>query len=222
MSFKTEVFGRDAFASEAARVIADALEGASSLVLTGGTTAEKIYPALAALPVRWGTLDVFFSDERCVPPDDPSSNYGMAARTLLDAVTPRSVHRMEGERDPVDAALAYDLELRGRREPFGLVVLGLGDDAHVAGLFPHSRALEETRSLCAAVPRPDGMAGLTLTPPALLSGQEIVFVVSGKSKTEAVQRVLRGGEGVPSCPALVFRSHPSVTLLLDEAAAANT
>ncbi|HEX2058520.1 MAG TPA: 6-phosphogluconolactonase, partial [Actinomycetota bacterium] len=164
----------------------------------------------------WSGLDVFFSDERCVPPDDPASNYGMAKRTLLGAVGPRRVHRMRGETDPHEAAAMYDEVVV---DPFELVVLGLGDDAHVAGLFPRSPGLLEAAS-CTVVDRPDGMQGLSLTPPALLSGKQIVFVVAGGSKADAVRRAVAADEDVMDCPAAMFRDHGSVTFLLDEAAAA--
>lgn len=99
------------------------------------------------------------------------------------------------------------------------MILGLGDDAHVAGLFPGSPGLLEAAS-CVVVDRPDGMQGLSLTPPALLSGKRMVFVVSGASKAGAVRRALAGDEDVMECPAAMFRDHGSVTFLLDEAAVA--
>ncbi|HEX2294210.1 MAG TPA: 6-phosphogluconolactonase [Actinomycetota bacterium] len=203
------------FARDAARELAGILPSSGSVVLTGGGTAESVYPELARARPDWSGLDVFFSDERCVPPDDPASNYGMANRTLLSAVGPRTVHRMQGEIDPHEAAAIYD-ELVV--DPFDAVILGLGDDAHVAGLFPGSPGLLEAAS-CVVVDRPDGMQGLSLTPSALLSGRRIVFVVSGASKAEAVRRAVAADEDVMDCPAAMFRDHGSVTFLLDEAAA---
>jgi 6-phosphogluconolactonase len=214
MSPRVEVLGD--FAPEAARALAAMLPKEGSVVITGGGTAEEIYPHLARAGLDWSGLDVFFSDERCVPPDDPASNYGMAERTLLDAVGPRRVHRMRGEIDPQEAAALYDQEVV---DPFDLVILGLGDDAHVAGLFPGSPGLLEAAS-CVAVDRPDGMQGLSLTPPALLSGGWIVFVVSGASKAGATRRAVAAGEDVMQCPAAMFRDHGDVTFLLDAAAAA--
>ncbi|MDQ4125201.1 MAG: 6-phosphogluconolactonase, partial [Actinomycetota bacterium] len=204
------------FAREAAAALAAALPRTGSVVITGGGTAEEVYPLLARARPDWSRLDVFFSDERCVPPDHEASNYGMARRTLLDAVRPRRVHRMKGEIDAQDAAAIYDQAVV---DPFDLVILGLGDDAHVAGLFPDSPGLLEAAS-CVAVDRPDGMRGLSLTPPALLSATQVVFVVSGGSKAEAVRRALAGDEDVMTCPAAMFRDHGSVTFLLDAAAAA--
>lgn len=212
MTARVEVLGD--FAAEAGRALAAVLPERGSVVITGGGTAEAVYPELAKARPGWPALDVFFSDERCVPPDDPASNYGMATRTLLDAVRPRAVHRMRGEIDPQEAAAIYD-ELVV--DPFDLVILGLGDDAHVAGLFPGSPGLLEAAS-CVVVDRPDGMQGLSLTPPALLSGARIVFVVSGASKADAVRRALAAEEDVMECPAALFRDHASVTFLLDEAA----
>jgi 6-phosphogluconolactonase len=205
----------DDFVPAAARALAEALPSSGSVVVTGGGTAEALYPELARARPDWSEVTVFFSDERCVPPDDPASNYGMARRTLLDAVKARRVHRMRGEIDPQEAAAIYD-ELVV--DPFDLVILGLGDDAHVAGLFPGSPGLLEAAS-CVAVDRPDGMQGLSLTPPALLSARKVVLVVSGASKARAVRRAVAADEDVMECPAAMFREHPSVTFLLDEPAA---
>lgn len=216
MNAHVEVFPAAALAAAAAGVIDGMLPRDGSVVITGGGTAEVVYPELARAGGDWSGVDVFFSDERCVPPDDPASNYGMAKRTLLDVVAPRTVHRMEGEIDPQEAAALYD-ELVV--DAFDLVVLGLGEDAHVAGLFPGSPGLLEAAS-CVAVDRPDGMQGLSLTPPALLSGEFVIFVVAGAAKAEAVRRALAAEEDVMACPATLFRDHGSVTFLLDEASAA--
>jgi 6-phosphogluconolactonase len=216
MTPRVEVFPAGDFDREAAGEIARLLPAGGDVVVTGGGTAEAVYPELARCAPDWSRLAVYFSDERCVPPDDERSNYGMARRTLLDLVSPREVHRMRGEIDPADAAAAYEGEVPDR---FDLIVLGLGDDAHVAGLFPGSPGLIEAAS-CAVVDRPDGLQGLSLTPPALLSGKAVVFVVSGSGKAEAVERAIRGREDVLRCPAALFREHEPVVWLLDEEAAA--
>ena len=214
MSARVEVLGD--FAREAGAALAPLLPERGSVVITGGGTAEAVYPELARARPDWPGLDVFFSDERCVPPDAPASNYGMAKRTLLDEVRPKAVHRMRGEIEPQEAAALYDHEVV---DAFDLVILGLGDDAHVAGLFPGSPGLLEAAS-CVAVDRPDGMQGLSLTPPALLSGKRIVFVVSGAAKADAARRAVAADEDVMECPAALFRDHGDVTFLLDAAAAA--
>ena len=221
MTFKTEVFGRDTYPADAALRIADALEGAGSLVLTGGTTAEKLYPELAALPVRWGTLEVCFSDERCVPPNDPASNFGMAERLLFDRAQPRSIHRMKGEEPPGHGADLYHGEIALLvKNRFDVVLLGMGADAHVGALYPGSMALDEDRRLCAAVDRPDGMKGLTLTPPAIRSAKKVLLLVTGSGKAATVTRVIGSSESVASCPARLLADHHDVTFLLDEPAAA--
>jgi 6-phosphogluconolactonase len=221
VTFAVEVLGPHGFAEAAAARIAVALPGEGSVVLTGGTTAEPVYAALATSDAGWGSLDVYFSDERCVPPDDGASNYGMVKRVLLDAVGGPAAHRMRGEIDPQDAARHYDSEVRGAaRAGFDLVLLGMGADCHIAGMFPGSPALEEPYRLCVAVRRPDGVEGLTLTPPALAAAKRILLLAAGGAKAEAVRRAVRGTEAPEACPARVLSRHRDVTFLLDESAGA--
>jgi len=220
MSFETRVFSSGSYAEEAARTIAATLADARSLVLTGGTTAEKVYRALAKLDVEWTQLTVLFSDERCVPPSDPASNYGMAERLLFNETMPQTVHRMRGEDPPERAAEQYHADV----EPviaggIDVMLLGMGADAHICALFPGSRAIDETHKLCVAVPRPDGMTGLTLTPPAVLSARKILVIVTGEGKAATVKRVIEGGESPSAVPARMLYAHEDVTFVLDEPAA---
>ena len=221
MNFATKVWTADEWAQRTAEHVAGLLPDKGAVVITGGTTAADVYPLLADTGAVWSDLHVFFSDERCVPPDDDKSNFRMATESLLARVRPAEVHRMRGEDDPGTAAAAYDREVRtAAGDGFGLVLLGMGADCHVAGLYPGSPALEEDALRCAAVNRPDGMGGLTLTPPALLSSARVILIARGDGKSEAVGRVVRGDDPPAECPVRLFADHPDVTLLLDEGAAA--
>ena len=131
-----------------------AARGRFTIALSGGSTPRPVYARLAAADhaahIDWGKVYVFFSDERCVPPDDAASNYRMAREALLDHVPlpPDNVHRMRGEEDPAQAALAYEQDLQSSFRTsaipaFDLICLGMGDDGHTASLFPGTAALRE-------------------------------------------------------------------------------
>ncbi|MDQ4143964.1 MAG: 6-phosphogluconolactonase [Actinomycetota bacterium] len=222
MSFSIEVFPAHLYPQKAAARIAAELPDVTTVALTGGTTAEKIYRPFPETGVTFGGKEVFFSDERCVPPDDDASNFAMATRSLGRALWGASIHRMRGEDDPADAAAAYSEELRsagtGRLD---LLLVGMGADCHVCAMFPGSPALDERNDLCAAIDRPDGMKGLTLTPPTVLEAGRVLLLVSGEAKAEAVARVVNGDDPVASAPARMLADHPDVTFLLDEAAASH-
>ena len=216
---KTEVYNPESFAEEAARRILVALPSQGSVVLTGGTTAERVYPVLGETDHDWAGVDVLFSDERCVPPDHPASNFAMARRLLFEPAGISLVHRMQGELPPNEGARRYHDEIA----PFvsdglDLVLLGMGADAHIAANYPGSGSLTDA-AYCTAVERPDGMAGLTLTPLALLSGARVLLIVTGEGKAEAVRRVVQGAEPSETCPARLLADHPDVTMLLDAPAA---
>ena len=220
VTFKATVFPAPEYADGVARTIADALPRQGSVVLTGGTTAERVYAALAKADVPWDGLEVLFSDERCVSPSDPASNYGMAERLLFQRRSPRVLHRMRGEDPPDHAAEQYDAAIRPTVEAgIDVALMGMGADAHVCALFPGSRALDETKRLCAVVDRPDGMTGLSLTPPAILSARRVFLIVTGAGKASTVARVTGGSDSVAMVPARLLAQHPDVTFLLDEAAA---
>jgi 6-phosphogluconolactonase len=204
-----------------------------TVALAGGETPRAMYELLAAeyaALVPWHAVEVFFGDERCVPPDDPASNYGMAWRALLAEVPlrPDGVHRMPGEvRPPDEGARRYERVVRGRLAAggagasFDLVLLGLGADGHTASLFPGSPALAIEDRWVAAVEAPPSAPvrdRLTLTLPCLTRAREILFLVSGEGKREALRRVWRptpGDEPLP--PALLPAER--VRWLVDRAAA---
>ena len=184
-----------------------------TVALAGGSTPRRLYERLATCDFPWPETEIFFGDERCVPPDHPDSNYRMASEALLSKV-PANVHRMPGETCDAEA---YEEELRqvfGAGLPkFDLVLLGLGEDGHTASLFPGDPALEEKQRWVVRVERPDH-SRLTLTPPVLSAAQVALFLVSGAAKREALQR-LRDGDDIPA--ALVQAKR--VVILADEAAA---
>jgi 6-phosphogluconolactonase len=184
-----------------------------TLILAGGRTPRELYLRLATQVYDWDSVDVFFSDERCVPPDHPDSNFRMANETLLSKVSAR-VHRMRGEN--CDAA-AYEQELQavfGAGLPsFDLTFLGMGADGHTASLFPGDPALEESERLVVRVARPDHPR-LTLTLPVLSASRLAVFLVPGKDKRQALRWVL-ADEDLPAARVAARR----VVIIADAAAA---
>lgn len=183
----------EAVSRAAAELVSAALAGgARSLVLAGGSTPLRSYELLAAMPVVWGRVTVLFGDERCVPPDHPDSNYQMARRSLLDSVSPASVHRIPGELGPDEGARAYD-PIVAWLQPLDLVLLGIGPDGHTASLFPGHPGLgaEGWAVGVAGAPKPPPER-VSLTLPALRSARRVVFLVTGRDKAEAVRLARQG------------------------------
>lgn len=175
------------------------------VALSGGSTPRALHAALAGRPfasrLDWSQVEFYFGDERCVPPDHSESNYGMANETLFRPlkIPAKQIFRMAGEAPDHDrAAREYEEVLRKQvcpnRSPwpvFDLILLGLGEDAHTASLFPGTPALDESRRLVVANLAPQGITHrITLTAPAINYARTILFLVGGAGKANAVERVL--------------------------------
>ena len=201
-------------------LLAEQAARGGTIVLTGGRTPGRAYERAAALQADWSEVSLWWSDERCVPPDDGRSNYALARRTLLDRLDDEpEVHRIRGELQPADAAGAYDHDLED--VTLDLLLLGVGPDGHVASLFPGSPQLEVTGRRATS-----GPAGLepwvdrvTLTLPELQSARRIVVLVTGADKAEAVARAF-GREISRDVPASLLRAGgSSLDVYLDSDAA---
>ena len=210
---------------ELAAVVAERLARAARegghIALTGGKTPERAYEQAAKREPDWSAAELWWSDERCVPPDDESSNYGMAKRALLDRLDrgPRAVHRIKGELGKDEAAADYERELGDTR--FDLLLLGVGPDGHVASLFPNAPTLRQRKRV---LPAEAGLEPLvdrvTLSLPTLRSTREIVFLLSGEAKADAAKRAF-ASEPSPATPASLVRAAAGrTTAILDRAAAA--
>jgi 6-phosphogluconolactonase len=215
-------------AGEAAELLADAARAGGHLALAGGSTPRAAYERVASMEVDWTGATLWFGDDRCVPPDHEHSNYRMAKEALLDRLPgdQPAVERIEGEQGPDEGAARYERRLResfgGGVPQFDLILNGLGPDAHTASLFPGDAALGERERLVVGVDTP-GMAPLvsrvTLTLPVMNAARQVVFLVSGDDKAEAVARAFSGAAD-PSAPASLVQPDPgSLTLLLDPPAA---
>ncbi|HEX4794357.1 MAG TPA: 6-phosphogluconolactonase [Humisphaera sp.] len=224
-----------AIAHEAAEVIVEsaaqavAREGRFSIALSGGHTPETLFALLADEPYRskidWSKVEIFFGDERCVPPDSPQSNYGMAKRTMLDRlpIPPDQIHRMRGEIDPQEAAKEYGQMLK---EKFGdggldLVLLGMGDDGHTASLFPGTDALHERQHRCVAnhVPKLNTWR-ITLSAPFINRARCVVILVAGADKSDRLTQVLEGPRDPDNLPIQLIQPENGHLLWLIDAAAA--
>ncbi len=194
----------------------DAIEqrGIFRVALSGGGTPKRVYPLLLD-PARvgdvdWSRVEFFWGDERAVPPDHPESNFGVAYGMLisqLPGVRPDRIHRMPAEAADIEAAaLSYESELRlafdarGDDPPaFDLVWLGMGPDGHTASLFPGSSALDERERWVVANWAPAQEAWrMTLTFGVLNAGRDVLFVVTGADKADALREVRSGGSELPA------------------------
>ena len=229
----------DTLSQEAARyVVRVASEsitthGRFTLALAGGSTPKKLYGLLASEPYRdqinWALTEIFWSDERCVPPDSEDSNYHLAQEVLLSKVpiSAAQIHRMPADADDHDqASLTYIQEIQrifgtNGIPSFDLLQLGMGPEGHTASLFPHQASLhEQTRLIMpVTVPKPPPPR-LTFTPLLLNAAAHILFLVTGQDKADALQAVLEGEYNPDEYPAQIIRpTQGEVTWMLDPAAA---
>ena len=209
--------------------------GRARVAISGGNTPKDMFSLLADAPfkerIAWDKLELFFVDERTVGPDDPDSNYRMTREHLLSkvAIPEANVHRIEGERDPEEAAALYESSIRavfrleGAEAPrFDLIWLGLGDDGHTASLFPHTEGVHERGRIAFAnhVPQKDTWR-ISLSAPVINEGLDVVFLVSGEAKAGPLERVLFGARDVEQTPAqLIQPANGTLTFLVDPRAAA--
>ncbi len=227
--------GADLFCELARAAIAS--RGAFRVALSGGSTPRRMLELLAGEPRRsrvdWQRIEIFFGDERAVPPEHADSNCGMARRALLERVplAPEQVHRMCGEAPDLAAAAdayateiarAFGVEPAGAPPAFDLIYLGLGDDAHTASLFPGTPALAEMQRWVVANPVEDPhTTRLTFSAPLLCAAREVAFLVAGAAKAAALLAVLEGPRDPQRFPAqLVQPRNGRLQWLVDVSACA--
>ena len=209
-----------------------ARRGRFTTALSGGSTPRALFELLARPPdageIPWAQTEVFWSDERCVPPDDPDSNYRMAREALLEHVPlpPAQVHRMPGELPvPQQAAREYTEQLRavfGKSglPRFDLLLLGLGEDGHTASIFPGVAVPDDPNIPVAAVFVPKvSMWRLTLTLPVLNAAARVLFLVTGAAKRQPLATLVGGPRSLDLPAQRVVPSDGVVTVIADRAAA---
>jgi len=204
----------------------------ATLAVSGGSTPKLLFQQLIASGFRWHRVHLFWVDERCVPPNDPESNYHLADENLIAParIPPAQLHRIHGEIRPQTAAQKYTQEISdffgledGEQPHFDVVQCGMGLDAHTASLFPGEPALEDRERIAAAlyVPKMDKWR-VTLLPGPLLAAKNTVFLVTGPGKAPALRNVFHGEYDPKQFPAqLISRQGRRVSWFLDHAAAAD-
>jgi 6-phosphogluconolactonase len=192
--------------------------GRFSVALSGGDTPRRLYELLAtptyASRIHWDEVHVFWSDERCVPQDDPRSNGRMAYETFLSHVPipPENIHRIDCAQSPSIAAAQYEQELKEffsiQNPNFHLVLLGLGTNGHTASLFPHTSVLnDEVRWVSDVYVEELGMYRITFTASFINRAEQVMFLVSGIDKAKVLQDVLEGPYLPQELPAQLI--HPN-------------
>lgn len=233
-----ETLSRHAAAYLTARLTQSVQErGRARIALSGGNTPRRMLELLTdpnaefRAQIPWNQLEIYFVDERAVPPDHAESNYRMVRESLLDKspIQPAQVARMLGELNPQRAAALYETDIRmrfrleGAEIPrFDLVLLGMGDDGHTGSLFPHTEAIDTLGRIVVAnhVPQKN-IWRITLSWPVLNQARDVFFLVQGSGKAEVLQRVLQGPFDPESLPSQLIRpASGKLTLFLDSAAAA--
>jgi 6-phosphogluconolactonase len=218
----------DLIATTAAAAVA--ARGRFTLALSGGNTPRALYQLLAAeytTRLPWSASQLYFGDERCVPPIDADSNYRMTAEALLTRIPGliERTARIEGERSPPDAAARYDDLLRTRfvdGSTFDIALLGIGEDGHTASLFPESPTLDERTQWAVPTEAPPAMKTrhrVTLTYPMFAMSRAVVFLVAGPDKRRILADVLaQAGNPSAQYPASRVTARDQLIYLADRAA----
>ncbi|MDA1315093.1 MAG: 6-phosphogluconolactonase [Acidobacteria bacterium] len=226
--------GKEAAADAAGAYLLDCLRTAldtrdiATCALSGGSTPALMFRYLAEQELPWERVHFFWVDERCVSPYHEESNFGVTKALLLDplGISEQQIHRIEGEREPDDAADRYVREIgeffdlsAGQMPPFDVLHLGMGADAHTASLFPGSELIRDRSGIAAAVYVAARSAyRVTLLPRAILEARRIFFLVTGDDKQAALQAVIAGPYEPVSRPAQLFdREANDVVWFLDQA-----
>jgi 6-phosphogluconolactonase len=190
-----------------------------SVILGGGRTPKLLNQIIVELAktevhtIDWNRVFIYFSDERCVPPDHPDSNFKLIFDTLIKplGISPTNVFRILGEIGPEKAAADYHHKLSmfsGQHDipVFDLALLGLGADGHTASLFPHSPALKEFKNFAASAGRgPEGWERVTVTIPVFNDAKSVWMMASGAEKAPAVQQLIQGNYDPIQLPAQAVR-----------------
>jgi len=173
-----------------------------NIALSGGNTPRFIFQIIAAdykNKFDWNRIHLFWGDERCVPPDDNESNFGMTKKYLLDEINipENNVHRIKGENDSETEAERYadevkkNVKLKNGLPCFDLVMLGLGEDGHTASIFPNQMNLINSEKICEVAVHPSsGQERITLTGRVINNASVITFLVTGENKKEILKKVL--------------------------------
>ncbi len=206
--------------------------GALHVALSGGSTPQLLFDVLAAdfkNKIDWTKLHFYWGDERCVPPGDPDSNFGMTKNHLFDhvAVPEKNIHRILGENEPLPEAGRYGREIeknlpQANNLPcFDLIILGLGTDGHTASIFPHQMELLQQKEICAVATHPDsGQKRVSLTGPVINNAREVAFLVTGAGKKEKIGEIMHQKGNWRSYPAaFVQPTDGKLHWFMDEAAA---
>ena len=213
-----------------AAAVATSLRGRFSVALSGGSTPQRLYHLLGTSfggRIKWEFAHLFWSDERCVPRDHMQSNFRLAHDAMISriAIPDENVHRIRGELAPEEASALYEDELRryfGQNSPprFDLILLGIGEDGHVASLFPGSEILSEMQHLAmpAFSPAAENWR-VTLTLPVLNNAALVVFLVTGRTKAGIMTKIFSKGKKDAYPAGLVNPHHGRLIWLLDEDAA---
>jgi 6-phosphogluconolactonase len=215
---------------------AAATRGVARIAVSGGSTPKRTFELLASEEqfslFPWDKVDLFWVDERCVPPDHADSNYRMTREALLEKVALPSdrVFRIEGELEPEQAAARYESAIRNRFRlegaelpTFDLIALGMGTDGHTASLFPHTEALHELGRIAVAnhVPQQKESWRVTLTSPVINQGRKVIFLIGGSDKAHVLSEVLSAKYDPETWPSQLVRPRGGqLLLLLDRNAAA--
>jgi len=173
-----------------------------NIALSGGNTPRTFFSVLGTRfseNTEWKNVDFFWSDERCVNPDDKESNYNVAKEYFFDKVKIPAfrIHRIRGEDDPEKEAVRYS-ELIKKKVPlrlgfpvFDIIFLGLGKDGHIASIFPGDERVLNSVKICEVAIHPEtGQKRITLTLPVINNANRVIFLVSGKDKAEIVTEIL--------------------------------